>query len=147
MKILVADDDARMRQMLRQIVSALATVVDQACDGREAIDTYVAERPDWVLMDLRMKPVDGFRATSEITSRFPDARVVIVSQDDDPELIQEAARVGACAYVLKENLHELPGVLCGEFVSQAALQAKAFTSTSALGRPARNCNPPDNAAR
>jgi CheY-like chemotaxis protein len=60
-----------------------------------------------------MKPLDGLRATAEIKARFPETRIVIVSQYDDRELRVEAAPVGACAYVLKENLHELPGILTG----------------------------------
>jgi len=111
MKILIADDDARMRQMLRQIVADLASEVYEASDGGQAVEAYAALRPDWVLMDLRMKPVDGLRATAQIKSRFPEACIAIVSQYDEEELRIEAARVGACAYFLKENLGQLPGIL------------------------------------
>lgn len=122
LKMLIADDDARMRQMLRQVVASLASTVHEAGDGGEAIAVCAAERPDWVLMDLRMKPIDGLRATAAIKTRWPETRVVIVTQCDDAELRAEALRAGACAYVLKENLHELPGILmagltqnnCGE---------------------------------
>jgi len=110
-KILIADDDARMRQMIRQVVAGLASDVYEASDGAEAIALCAAQRPDWVLMDFRMKPLDGLRATAEIKARFPKTRVAIVSQYDDAELRAEAVRVGACAYVLKENLHELPRIL------------------------------------
>ena len=110
-KILIADDDARMRQMLRQIVASLASTVHEAGDGGEAIAVCAVERPDWVLMDMRMKPIDGLRATAAIKARWPDTRVVIVTQYDDAELRAEALRVGACAYVLKENLHDLAGLL------------------------------------
>ena len=113
MKILIADDDARMRQMVKQIVAGLATEFYEAGDGGEAIALCAAQRPDWVLMDFRMKPLDGLAATAQIKARFPETRVAIVSQYDDAELRAEAARVGACAYVLKENLHELPGILLG----------------------------------
>jgi len=112
-KILIADDNARMRQMVRQIVAGLASAVYEASDGGEAIAVCAAQRPDWVLMDLRMKPLDGLAATAQIKARFPETRIAIVSQYDDRELRAEAARVGACAYVLKENLHELPGILMG----------------------------------
>ncbi len=112
-KILIADDDARMRRILRQAVSNLASEVHEACDGAEAVEAYAVQRPDWVLMDLRMKPVDGLRATARIKGRFPEARIVIVSQYDEPELRAEATRAGALAYVLKENLRELLEILTG----------------------------------
>ena len=113
MKILIADDDARMRQMVKQIVAGLATELYEAADGGEAIAVCAVQRPDWVLMDFRMKPMNGLCATAEIKARFPSTHVAIVSQHDDAELRAEAKRVGACAYVLKENLHELPGILTG----------------------------------
>lgn len=112
-KIVIADDDARMRQMLRQIVASLAGAVFEAADGGEAIAICAAERPDWVLMDLRMKPMDGLRATAEIRARFPQTRIAIVTQYDDVELRAEAIQAGACAYVLKEDLLDLPGILLG----------------------------------
>ncbi len=111
MKILIADDNARMREIVRQIVADLASEVYEASDGAEAIALCAAQHPDWVLMDFRMKQMDGLRATAEIKARFPETRVVIVSQYDDIELRLEAARVGACGYVVKENLEELPRIL------------------------------------
>ncbi len=113
-KIVIADDDARMRQMLRQIVSSLASAVYEAADGSEAVALCAVERPDWVLMDLRMKPMDGLRATTEISARFPKTRIAIVTQYDDLELRGEALRAGDCAYILKEEILKLPGVLLGE---------------------------------
>lgn len=130
LKILIADDDPRMRQMVRQVVTHLASAVCEAGDGGEAIAVCATERPDWVLMDLRMKPIDGLRATAAIKARFPETRIVIVSQYDDAELRAESARVGACAYVLKENLHELPAILTG-----AALEGRATRPSAAQGCP------------
>jgi CheY-like chemotaxis protein len=110
-KILIADDDRRMRQMLRQFVSGLASEVYEAADGLEAVEVCAAHRPDWVLMDFRMKPGDGLEATAEIRAHYPETRVVMVSQYDDAVVREAALRAGACAYVLKENLQELPGIL------------------------------------
>jgi len=145
-KILIADDDPRMRQILRQIVAALASAVYEARDGAEAALLYAAERPDWVLMDLRMKPVDGLRATAEIKASFPHARIVIVSEYDDEEVRAKAARVGACAYVLKENLHELPGILSGQSAFEAALADQAVKSTRALKHDLPKQNAHDNSS-
>src|SRR5690349_17204818 len=111
MKILIADDDPRMRQIVAQNVAPLAGELFQATDGTEAIALCAARRPDWVLMDLRMKPMDGLRATAEIHARFPGTHIAIVTQYDDDQLRAEAAQAGAVAYVLKENLPELAGIL------------------------------------
>ncbi len=113
LKILIADDDARMRQMVRQILAGLASEVYEAGDGGEAVAVCAAQRPEWVLMDLRMKPMDGLRAMAEIKTRFPGTHVAVVTQYDEAELRAEAARAGACAYVLKENLQELPAIVSG----------------------------------
>ena len=102
-----------MRAMLKQIVAGLADAVYEAGDGGEAIAVCAAERPDWVLMDLRMKPIDGLRAMNVIKTHWPATRAVIVSQYDDAELRAEALRAGASAYVLKENLQEVRGLLMG----------------------------------
>ncbi len=127
MKILIADDHEHMRQIIKQTVAHLATEFYEAGDGSEAIAICAAQHPEWVLMDFRMKSMDGLRATAEIKARFPETRVVIVSQYDDAELRAEAVRVGACAYVLKENLQELPGILAG-----TVLGGIAGNSTTAL---------------
>ena len=136
-RILVADDDSRMRRMIRQIVSDLASTVYEADNGSEAIKLCVAERPDCVLLDLRMGPVDGLRALSEIKAQLPGTRVVIVSQYDDPGLRAKALRAGACAYVLKENLHELPAILTGLplEVLEAARSSKATPSPQVALHP------------
>jgi len=137
LKILIADDDRRIRQMLEQTVADLASAVYEASDGGEAIAVCATERPDWVLMDLRMKPIDGLRATTAIKARFPEIRVVIVTQHDDAELRAEALRAGACAYVLKENLHELPSILAG-----AALEGREAGSNTVQSGPFNASVPP-----
>ncbi len=127
-KILIADDDARMRRVIREIIAGLGMTVCEAHSGAEAFGVYMIERPDWVLMDLRMKPGDGLQATAQIKAQAPAARVVIVSQHDDPELRKAAAQAGACAYVLKDNLYELPGILTGMSPAIIAKQASVAES-------------------
>jgi CheY-like chemotaxis protein len=104
MKFLIADDDARFREVLKHLVAPWASSVCEASDGEEAIAHYEEYQPDWVLMDVRMKPTNGLAATREIKSRFPQARIVIVTQYDEPSLRAEAQEAGACSYVLKEDL-------------------------------------------
>ncbi len=109
--ILIADDDPRLRRVLKEFVADLAGEVSEARDGSEAVALYASQRPDWVLMDWRMKPLDGIHATALIKAQFPEARIVIVSQYGDPELRALANQAGACACILKENVEELLSIL------------------------------------
>jgi CheY-like chemotaxis protein len=112
-KILIADDDARIRGVLRQIMAGVAGSVCEARDGDEAVAVCAAERPDWVIMDWRMKPLDGLRATAAIKTRFPDTRIILLSPEDDTGLRAEATRAGVWAFVLKDNLLQLPEIVAG----------------------------------
>ncbi len=113
-KILIADDEPRMRQVLKQLVAPLVHEVFEAADGAEGIALYAVQRPDWVLMDWRMKPLDGLHATARIKAQFPEARICIVSQYDEPEMRSLAMQAGACAYIAKDDLWQLLGLLSDE---------------------------------
>ena len=103
-KLLIVDDHALMRQTLRALLSPLAGDIREAADGAEAVKRFVEQQPDWVIMDIQMKPVGGLAATRAIRRRFPTARIVMVTQHDDADLHAEAIQAGACACFLKENL-------------------------------------------
>jgi CheY-like chemotaxis protein len=111
LSLLVVDDNSDMRRLIKSIVSDLAGPVFEIADGSDALQAYATHQPDWVLMDIQMKTLDGISATREIKSAFPKARIVIVTEYDDPDWREESRRAGACAYVLKENLPELLRIL------------------------------------
>lgn len=110
MNLLIVDDDARFRQTLKDVLAGLGTVWE-AADGAQALASCEAHRPDWVLMDLRMKPVNGLVATRGIKARFPHTRVLIITQFQEASLEEAAREAGACHYMLKENLAALPQLL------------------------------------
>ncbi|MGH9838430.1 MAG: response regulator [Blastocatellia bacterium] len=83
----------------------------ECSDGVQALDAYRQHHPDWVLMDIKMKEMDGLAATRQIKAAFPQARIVIVTGYDDARLREAARSAGACAYVHKENLLELRQIL------------------------------------
>ena len=94
-------------------------LIDEAKDGQEAIELCRLQRPDLVLMDVRMPTVNGFEATQIIKEELPTTKVLIVSAYEDPLLTSEAVRAGADGYVLKlspiqEQLEAIRGVLRGE---------------------------------
>jgi len=111
MKLLIVDDNAAVRRLIRSIVLRLADDIYECGDGAEALSAYVAQRPDVVLMDIRMSEVDGIQATKQITAVDPTAKILMVTDYDDRELRQASMRAGACGYVLKDNLLDLVRLL------------------------------------
>ena len=111
MKLLIVEDNAKMRRMLKSLVADLASAVHECSDGAQALAAYAAARPDWVLMDIAMKDLDGISATRALKAAWPEARIIIVTSYDSAELRQAAQEAGACGYVLKENLLEVRRLL------------------------------------
>ena len=111
MRVLIVEDNPSIRRLLRKTVSAVASVVQDCGDGEQAIVAYHAMRPDVVLMDIRMPVLDGLEATRRITSSYPFARIVMVTDYDDADLRSAAVDAGACGYILKENMADIPGQL------------------------------------
>ncbi|SRR6266545_4061913 len=104
MNILLVEDNARMREMIRSVLTDVAHEVYECDDGADALAAYTLYRPDWVLMDIRMKTMDGITATRQIVAAYPEAQVMIISNYDDLELRDAAREAGAAAYLHKENL-------------------------------------------
>ena len=112
--LLIVDDSDRMRRMIKSLIKGVLAEVYECSDGSQALEAYTAHHPDWVLMDIEMKDVDGINATRQIMTTFPEARIVIVSNYDSEELREAASAAGACGYVVKENLIELRRLLGAE---------------------------------
>lgn len=108
-RLLIVDDHTVVREGLR---SFLATepgieVVGEAVDGRQALDRVMALgaeglKPDVVLMDLEMEPVDGIQATREIRSRYDDVEVVALTSFVEEDRVHAALDAGAAGYLLKD---------------------------------------------
>jgi CheY-like chemotaxis protein len=111
MRLLIVDDNYQMRRLIKSIVRDIADSISECSDGSEALQVYRAHEPDWVLMDIEMKELDGISATRQIKAAFPNARIVMVTEYNHPDYREEALRAGACEYVLKENLFEIRRIL------------------------------------
>jgi len=100
-----------MRSLIKSLVNSQAREEFECSDGAGALAAYVHHQPDCVLMDIRMPGMDGIAATRQITARFADACIVILTDYDDTELREAAQSAGATAYLLKEELLALPELL------------------------------------
>ena len=103
-RVLVADDQALIRRGLSLMlgVEPDIEVVGQAADGVEAVELALRLRPAVVLMDLHMPRKGGVAATREIMLALPDTHVLVLTTLDADEMVFEAVRAGAQAYLLKD---------------------------------------------
>ena len=111
MRILITDDHAEMRLLIRTLIGDLAEGIIECANGSEALDTYREQKPDWVIMDDKMPVTDGISATRQIKAAFPAARIIIVTDYDDPRLRRAALSAGASDYVIKDELMRLRELL------------------------------------
>jgi len=111
MKVMIVDDNAEMRGLIRTMLAGVASEFVECADGQEAVDVYGVERPDWAVMDVAMAAMDGLTATQKITSKFPGSHIVVVTQHNNPKLRERAQEAGAEGFLLKEDLMELRSLL------------------------------------
>jgi DNA-binding NarL/FixJ family response regulator len=103
-RILIVDDQPIIRRGLTMLLANEAdlSVIGVASDGAEALTLVRQFMPDVVLMDLQMQPMSGVVATREIAQDFPNTRVVVLTTFDHDDLVFDAIRAGAQAYLLKD---------------------------------------------
>jgi DNA-binding NarL/FixJ family response regulator len=109
MKVLVVDDHALIRQGLRTVLAQLGqpgepVEVIEAAGYTEALERIAATPDlDLVLLDLRMPGVSGFVALADIEDRYPDLPVVVMTGDEEPELVRAAFDHGALGFIPKSS--------------------------------------------
>jgi CheY-like chemotaxis protein len=106
-RLLIVEDSEQFRRMMVSMLKAYYDEIYECTDGKDAKAAYAKYKPDWVLMDVEMKGMDGLTATKKIKSDYPEAHVVIMSQFRDPEIQNEARFSGAEKFILKDNILEL----------------------------------------
>ncbi len=104
MRLLIVDDNAVTREVIRDLLKDLVTEISECTDGAQAVEAYAKFLPDFVTMDLRMPRMDGFEATRRILIANPSARIIVVSQSARLDLQENARRAGAWHFVQKDNL-------------------------------------------
>ena len=130
MKVLIVDDDFFITTALKTILEADPEI--QVCgsgkNGKEALSLYASLGPDILLMDIRMEEMDGLAASGEILSRYPQARILLLTTFLDDEYIIQALKLGAKGYLLKQDYNSiipaLKAVYSGQTVYGSEITAK-----------------------
>ena len=106
LRILVVDDHPVVRRGLKSLLGAHPgwEVIDEARDGMEAVDKSGQLAPDVVVLDISMPRMSGLEACRLIRRNTPQSEVLIVTQHDSPQMMQEAGDAGARGYVVKSNI-------------------------------------------
>jgi NarL family two-component system response regulator LiaR len=104
MKVIICDDQAIVRDGLEMLLKLEPdiNVVGTAEDGAEAVEMTAKEKPDLVLMDLKMPVMNGVEATRQIRAKYPEVKVLVLTTYDDDEWVFDAVQAGASGYLLKE---------------------------------------------
>jgi CheY-like chemotaxis protein len=111
MKIMIVDDNERMRELIRSIACKENDIVLECSGGTEAVMWYPKFFPDAVLMDIEMSDMDGFAAAAKIVERHRAARIIFVTNHFSSAFHAKAGELGAAGFVTKENLFLLHQLL------------------------------------
>lgn len=141
--IVLADDHQVVRQGLRSLLDAEPDlrVVGEAGDGQAALDAIERLKPAVVVLDLMMPGVAGLDVVREVSERFPETRVVVLSMHADEAYILEALRWGALGYVLKgasaaELIHAVREAASGQRYLSPPLTRRAIDAYAERARDA-----------
>jgi len=110
MKLLIVDDSVAMRRCICDLLPDGADKFE-CSDGTEAVRAFALHQPDWVLMDIEMKELDGLSAARQILSDWPKAKIIFVTSHDRPRFREAAVQLQAAGYVLKDRLEDINQII------------------------------------
>lgn len=109
--LLIVDDNPEMRQLVKRIASKVSDEVFEREDGDEVLAAFTEHRPDWVVMDVEMKRMDGLKATAQLITHYPQAKIIIVTKHTDLQTRAAAREAGACGFCSKDDLLSLRSLI------------------------------------
>ncbi|HSO98989.1 MAG TPA: response regulator transcription factor [Solirubrobacteraceae bacterium] len=134
-RVLIADDQPVVRDGLAMLLDLLddVEIVATAADGIEAVERARSQRPDIVLMDLRMPRLEGAEATRRILASLPETRVLVLTTYADDEFLFPALQAGARGYLTKDATAEeielaIRALIAGETHLDPVVQQRLVTA-------------------
>ncbi|OLE85129.1 MAG: DNA-binding response regulator [Acidobacteria bacterium 13_1_20CM_2_60_10] len=108
LRILLADDHGLVRRGARGLLQARHgwRVVDEAANGREAVQKAIELKPDVAIVDISMPELDGVEVVRQIREAVPDTKVLVLTMHESDQMVRRALDAGARGYLLKSDLTE-----------------------------------------
>ena len=134
-KVLIADDQELIRRSLQIVLDSKPDieVSDVAADGQEVIRCIRKQKPDVILMDIRMPKMDGVQCTKIIKENYPEIKIIILTTFDDDEYVYNALKFGASGYLLKGvSMDELENAIKTVYRGQAMINPDIATKVLKL---------------
>ena len=149
MRVLVVEDFAPFRKVICSTLGKEPSlqIIAEVSDGLEAVRQAVELKADLLLLDIGLPTLNGIAAARQIRKAVPDSKIVFVSQESSPDVVQEALNLGARGYVVKTRaaidlITAVKAVLAGrQFVSRGlsysanALNASSAPAVATLEKP------------
>jgi two-component system response regulator NreC len=109
LRILIVDDEKAVRSALGRLLGTRGEweIVGEAADGAEGIQKAKELRPDVIIMDVTMPEMSGLEATPKVKKALPATEILIFTQHDSTQMVQEAQNAGASGYLLKSQANWL----------------------------------------
>jgi DNA-binding NarL/FixJ family response regulator len=152
-RVLIADDQPVVRDGLAMLLGLIddVEIVATAADGIEAVERARAERPDIVLMDLRMPRREGADATRQILAAHPEIRVLVLTTYADDQFLFPALQAGARGYLTKDATaeeieHAIRALIAGQTHLDPAVQQRLVTAVLDQGPPTPGGEPTPTSA-
>ncbi len=147
MKICIVDDDRLVSLSLKTILEADGDIeiLGMGTDGADAVRLYETNRPDVLLMDIRMKQMSGLDAAKKILEQDPQAKILLLTTFSDDEYIVKALHIGVKGYILKQDFESiapaLKAVYNGQTVFGDVITTKLVTKLPEPGESAEAADP------
>ena len=116
-KVLIGDDSILARKQLKDVLSTMGAVhFIEAVNGKEAVEKYIAEKPDIIFLDIIMPIKDGIHAVQEIIAENPNALIIIVSSVGTQQQLKSAIEAGAKDFIQKPiNADQIKAIVSTRF--------------------------------
>lgn len=137
MRTVIVDDDKLVAISLKTILESDPSIEVVGCgsDGKDAIELYERQKPDVLLLDIRMREVSGLKAAEVILRAHPEAKILFLTTFSDDEYIIKALAIGAKGYILKQDFEGIVPALLAVNQGQSVFGGEIVSRLPVLSQP------------